>query len=228
MVCICTRPHNDWEHQTTVVQPTAQTHTRAAARRVKHASIVRRGRQYNSIECVPLARARTRVLCVQASLLTRSVSVFLFRFHRMGVVGPAFSPPNKRTTVARAGSNSVHVEELRSLRRIYSPFPPRKHIILKPRPNRLGCSTYFCIPAVPIIHESHQAAASSANACSAEVDACRAEQTCADCLAAATGDHISSCTTRYSSCSGFVDMFCCIYGDSCSDNAALVSYVGKQ
>lgn len=54
----------------------------------------------------------------------------------------------------------------------------------------------------------------------------QADETCAACFTAAIGDE--TCALDYANnCGGYADYFCCVVGDSCSDNVLLLSYLSE-
>lgn len=60
--------------------------------------------------------------------------------------------------------------------------------------------------------------------CNAEVQACVTDPDCLSCVQNEAVCDSSAAAT----CSGVMDYLCCVYGDSCSDNALVVAYIGKS
>lgn len=60
--------------------------------------------------------------------------------------------------------------------------------------------------------------------CNAEVQACVADPDCLSCMQNEAVCDSSATAT----CSGVMDYLCCVFGDSCSENALVVAYIGKS
>jgi len=75
---------------------------------------------------------------------------------------------------------------------------------------------------------SDQALASGSEACSPEALACAMNTTCASCVQNLDEDDDGQCDNFTATCSQFADRFCCIYGDSCSENDLIVDFIGKR